>query len=203
MVDLKNLKEYVISCVIAGESTKEKGEDIRCEPLHGLKYDVETNTYYGIETFNVIATSEEEAFDIAADIIVSSEKQLSSSTEKGKYYFFLERIIGDLRKCHCVKFGEYPCSTGDPDDELRCNDSFPLECITVSDIEWDTDGNSAVGLQDEIEIPIDEIELSEDDNYDSFVEYISDYITNETGFCHLGFTIKYDRMFADLFDRYE
>ena len=49
---------------------------------------------------------------------------------------------------------------------------------TAYDIIWDTDGEQ-IDLPNEIEIP-DEI-VDEDD--------ISDYITDRTGFCHMGFQI--------------
>lgn len=48
----------------------------------------------------------------------------------------------------------------------------------ATNIEWDTDGEYVV-LPNSIAIPDDLIE-----------EDISDYITEQTGFCHLGFDIK-------------
>lgn len=48
---------------------------------------------------------------------------------------------------------------------------------------WDTDGEN-VTLPNEIEIPNTMIEL----------EAISDYITDETGFCHKGFELDYNGM---------
>ena len=48
---------------------------------------------------------------------------------------------------------------------------------------WDTDGEN-VRLPNEIEIPNTMIEL----------DAISDYITDETGFCHKGFELDYDGM---------
>jgi hypothetical protein len=46
-------------------------------------------------------------------------------------------------------------------------------------IDWDIDDDSNIVLPNEIEIPNGMID--EDD--------ISDYITNETGFCHYGFEL--------------
>lgn len=48
---------------------------------------------------------------------------------------------------------------------------------------WDTDEEN-VELPNEIEIPNTMIELDE----------ISDYISNETGFCHKGFELDYNGM---------
>lgn len=61
-------------------------------------------------------------------------------------------------------------------------------------IKWDTDDNVlAQILMPEIEIP-KEIEaiarkISSDDNSYDFNEIISDYLTEETGFCHFGFDL--------------
>lgn len=54
--------------------------------------------------------------------------------------------------------------------------------MKATNIQWDTDGDEKVlaDLPTEIEIP-EGITDTED---------ISDYISNETGFCHFGFTIE-------------
>lgn len=49
-------------------------------------------------------------------------------------------------------------------------------------IKWDTDGEK-IDLPNKIEIPKDLID----------VDAISDYITDQTGFCHAGFDIVLDR----------
>lgn len=51
-------------------------------------------------------------------------------------------------------------------------------------IEWDTDGDMTLleSLPKEIEIPEDIEDEDEDE--------ISDYLTDETGFCHFGFEIE-------------
>lgn len=51
--------------------------------------------------------------------------------------------------------------------------------MKVVNIVWDTDGEN-IALPTEIEIP-DDIADDEDE--------ISDYITDQTGFCHYGFDI--------------
>lgn len=48
-------------------------------------------------------------------------------------------------------------------------------------IQWDTDGKD-VNLPSEIEIP-DGIDREDDDA-------TSDYLSNETGFCHFGFELE-------------
>ncbi len=53
----------------------------------------------------------------------------------------------------------------------------------VTDIEWDTDGEE-VDLPEELTITIPEDEELEEDEVEG---YISDKISDETGFCHFGF----------------
>lgn len=59
---------------------------------------------------------------------------------------------------------------------------------SACNIERDTDGDIAVfkQLSQEIEIP-DSVYEADDDN-----DAISDCISNETGFCHSGFELKFD-----------
>ena len=57
-------------------------------------------------------------------------------------------------------------------------------------IQWDTDGDNEVleMLPTEIEIP--EKILEDCDGEEEIAEAISDYISDETGFCHYGFEIE-------------
>ncbi len=59
---------------------------------------------------------------------------------------------------------------------------------TVTNIKWDTDGE-AIDLPKEIkvDIPNDVFVKMGSEEVD---EHISNYITNETGFCHKGFSLK-------------
>ncbi|MCI8843242.1 MAG: hypothetical protein HFF08_03920 [Oscillospiraceae bacterium] len=50
------------------------------------------------------------------------------------------------------------------------------------DIEWDTDDSEGTALPKEIDIPAGMTDIDE----------ISDYISDETGFCHKGFKLKTD-----------
>lgn len=57
----------------------------------------------------------------------------------------------------------------------------------VTDIEWDTDGED-VDLPNELEIILpDDEELNSPEEIE---EYISNEITNETGFCAFGFATE-------------
>ena len=57
----------------------------------------------------------------------------------------------------------------------------------VTNIEWDTDGED-VDLPNELEIILpDDEELNSPEEIE---EYISNEITNETGFCHFGFATE-------------
>jgi len=54
----------------------------------------------------------------------------------------------------------------------------------VTDIKYDTDG-------EKIDLPkILEIDISDDIEEDEIEEYISDEISNQTGFCHFGFSYE-------------
>lgn len=53
----------------------------------------------------------------------------------------------------------------------------------ITDISWDTDGED-VDLPEEMEIDVPD-DLN---SYEEIEEYISDKLSEETGFCHLGFS---------------
>ena len=57
---------------------------------------------------------------------------------------------------------------------------------TASGIQWDTDGED-VDLPEEMDVEVP-VELVDAGDEDAIEEYISDYITDETGFCHNGFS---------------
>lgn len=66
------------------------------------------------------------------------------------------------------------------------------------DIQWDVEKGSDVSLSSEMEIPddvikVDKIGKDTSKVYEERVEAISDYITNETGYCHNGFSIEVER----------
>jgi hypothetical protein len=54
----------------------------------------------------------------------------------------------------------------------------------VTDIKYDTDGEE-IDLPKELEIEV----LEELETEDDFFDYISDEISNITGFCHKGFSV--------------
>ena len=55
--------------------------------------------------------------------------------------------------------------------------------ILVTDIEWDVDDE-----EDMVDLPSElTLETNEDLHGDELEEWISDEISNETGFCHRGF----------------
>jgi hypothetical protein len=54
----------------------------------------------------------------------------------------------------------------------------------VTDIKYDTDGEE-IDLPKELEIEV----LEELETEDDFFDYISDEISNITGFCHNGFSV--------------
>jgi hypothetical protein len=56
---------------------------------------------------------------------------------------------------------------------------------TVFDIQYDTDG-MPVDLPNEIDIEVP-IDITEEDDV---ADYLSDEISNRTGYCHFGFSIK-------------
>lgn len=55
--------------------------------------------------------------------------------------------------------------------------------VRVFDIEWDTDG-------EEIDLPNSlELQIPDDITNEELEDYVSDQISNITGFCHFGFVI--------------
>jgi len=57
--------------------------------------------------------------------------------------------------------------------------------FVVRDIEYDTDGEEIDDLPETLTITVpEEIEA------DNVEQYLSDEISNQTGFCHYGFTIE-------------
>lgn len=70
------------------------------------------------------------------------------------------------------------------EDETTKTAMEESKSIIAHNIKWDTDNEEdAKTLPSEIVIPADKVDTSDE-------EAISDYITNETGFCHKGFDIK-------------
>ncbi len=61
-----------------------------------------------------------------------------------------------------------------------------IRVFLVTDIHWDTDGEE-VDLPEEMTVNVSEDEELEEDEIE---EYISDKISDETGFCHFGFNYK-------------
>lgn len=55
----------------------------------------------------------------------------------------------------------------------------------VTNIEYDTDGEK-VDLPTELEIEVDE----DITDYNEQLDFISDEISNKTGFCHFGFVVS-------------
>lgn len=64
--------------------------------------------------------------------------------------------------------------------------------MTAYNILWDTDGMSPAELDLPNVIKIPSHILEECENECDVVEYISDYITDLTGFCHAGFELDED-----------
>jgi len=61
-----------------------------------------------------------------------------------------------------------------------------IRVFLITDIDWDTDGEE-VDLPEEITVNVSEDEELEEDEIE---EYISDKISDKTGFCHFGFNYK-------------
>lgn len=58
---------------------------------------------------------------------------------------------------------------------------------TATNIKWDTDGED-IDLPTTIEVVIPNEDFVKMDSQE-IDDFISDYITNETGFCHFGFSL--------------
>lgn len=62
--------------------------------------------------------------------------------------------------------------------------------LYATNIEWDLDGEE-VELPTEIEIPEDIIDEANGDE-EELADLASDYISDETGWCHLGFELEWE-----------
>lgn len=59
--------------------------------------------------------------------------------------------------------------------------------VLVKNIEWDADEVDAVNLPKKMKLNIDEAELDNPNDDDELSDYISDKISDDTGWCHNGF----------------
>lgn len=61
--------------------------------------------------------------------------------------------------------------------------------MKATNIRWDTDGDkrALASLPTEVKIPFLPNEF---DSFDEFVDEVSDYLSDEYGFCHNGFNIE-------------
>lgn len=86
-------------------------------------------------------------------------------------------------------------STANIDDEVvqayrYITNRIDYNTLHAVNIEYDVDDDcdESVSLPDSIEIPFDIIAYCS--NRDEITDAVSDYIANETGFCHNGFVIE-------------
>lgn len=57
----------------------------------------------------------------------------------------------------------------------------------VFDISWDANDTEKMDLPKSIDVVITSADVGDLDNQKEIEDYLSDYITNETNFCHWGF----------------
>ena len=82
---------------------------------------------------------------------------------------------------------EYDESINNDDEDSDDGDSYPF---TVTDIDWDTDGEDASELNLPETLVVD-VPMECVDNGSAEVEdYISDYLSDTYGFCHNGFSVE-------------
>lgn len=60
--------------------------------------------------------------------------------------------------------------------------------MKATNIKWDTDGDkrTLASLPTEVDIPFSPNEFG---SYDEFIDEVSDWLSDEYGFCHFGFRI--------------
>lgn len=63
----------------------------------------------------------------------------------------------------------------------------PVSKIQARDIQWDAPDDVAESLPEKIDVPLETI--IECDGMPDYIDEISDYITDQSGFCHNGFTL--------------
>lgn len=74
--------------------------------------------------------------------------------------------------------------------------------VKIFNIDYDTDGDIEIEneLPDEFETTIS---MFDDEGDDELVEYISDYISDETGYCHKGFEYEILHTYGHRYDDIE
>lgn len=59
--------------------------------------------------------------------------------------------------------------------------------MKATNIVWDFDGPTTNSLPTEVDIPLSPKEF---DSYDEFIDKVSDWLSDEYGFCHFGFRVR-------------
>lgn len=64
--------------------------------------------------------------------------------------------------------------------------------MKIKNIVWDTDGEFIPSLPSEFEIPEDVLEeiYEETEDEGEILDFISDWLSDEYGFCHYGFEVE-------------
>lgn len=152
-------------------------------------------------------------YEMARDLLGS--KTFLSGLSRSSFHYSTSREIPHTFGKYSISIDSGVIFNSKPSRLLTINNkNFDLEsvkhlkdtpCIRVFDIKWDTrdddyedDLDTLQMLPDEIIIPLEKIP-----EYANELDMVSDYISNETGFCHDGFDIEFNYEVDELYKMIE
>lgn len=65
----------------------------------------------------------------------------------------------------------------------------PVSRIQARNIQWDAPEDVAESLPEQIDVPLETVIECDGDGMPDYIDEISDYITDQSGFCHNGFAL--------------
>ena len=176
----KNLSEWMQSKGLRVVTNYDEMLDI----TNGTVFTVEDGDST-LEVVDKLIKSEEEAIEAYENLIPETDLDLHTMLcgflkDEREHLKALQDCKDEMggseqKPKHPIFEGGFKRMRGETNDVIHC---------VVSDIDWDTDGEEVEGLPStvEVDVPADECLEPED-----FEEWISDYLSDEYGFCHNGF----------------
>jgi len=103
-------------------------------------------------------------------------------------------FIMDVPNSICEKYGFRKEENDNPDIIVELDEQIAEPCFLVTNIEWDTDGESVDNLPNDYYIPFTEMmkdgETFDNIDIEEMKDRIADYLSDEIGWCVKSFTIN-------------
>ena len=125
------------------------------------------------------------------------EKGVLDDLQMGEYVLNMSnRTIDSIQDLEAVYSFKIVNTEGVEYEFEEIEEEGAMLVVKVSDIQWDTEeegyeGEEELDLPTEMVITVDSSEIDLNDGMD-VGDYVSEKITNRTGFCHKGFTTNMD-----------